>query len=1167
MSRVRRWHFNPALQTSDEAVAWLVRSPNLVLEMHAVALDGFVLVRVAADAPAIDGAVELSVDAVRIQRFCIRDIEPSFFLSAVALGEALDGIGSRIAQEARLREFHGWDVMMEQAGTTFVTDMVVDGISCFVTTRKTDSHFFDFVLYSRDGVATFQHKSSVGGFQHSGDIGSLLHFVSTTDALPIGETYALAVVGYQSRALRLFMQQLPAVCIPCRENGVVRIVPCPLDELTIGNNTMAVLMTVTREAGGKLRWAVMTTPPAAVGIDTNDLNGSTSRCFREALEDAARVVAAASAAAPNRVAPPSSQQTTAVPSTVEQPPLQPVTPASPAAVITAVQQIASRYPAVAMIEAGLTPQLSSIPTAARTSTLVAMFGCHVSLLPATEATTHQPTTTSMSPVVLTLAACGTLSGAAAVALGGAFQPNTASTGLRNAEDYHTVLTHAVVRVVHCSDGMLEQVAGTPSEAVNAIFIIHPQRSLSRVPTIPGQSELEAMLSDVNVTAVTAMAGPLSIVVVQLPSDGRRYFYRGVAWPGLLDTVPNFGTDVTASLSDERLFRAATPCTTTITTTTATTTPRKTAAVSSGGHWMPPALYDRSKGAPVLFADTDGQLTEASEAVKRVCGMGRDELLAQRRVITRLLSQLQAVLSPAALEPAVRLMAGRVHELVTTASDAAAARFNAAVKARASAETIAEAGAALSLAKANASSGLQWLIDILGACMSVKGSAMRRHDLNRLRRKMDISVNVEAAKSMSADQICALLESSCHEHNACLIVHVRPDALQRCIHAVSPVMTKHTYNATVHTLPPMVTLSPRLLCIDALTVGALQENAKFANATALTPIKKDAVSLAFVGADAAPALPLPLLKRYVDMTDPTEVDWLEACNESTVARLRILLRGTLSMSAATRDHQVPPQARDLGYALVDLLLQSVEEAVKLSGRGEGSTTQQPSAVLHFEDTTSQVARGVLGLVLTTLASSARPISKAWQLTRRAPQGTPGWPEQPEPEQWWMYARLASVYPYTCWPQESFVANVRVIAVHLLRRYVVEALTGPLCAAAPEAVKANAMASTPTTAASSGAAVLKSMTTNAAATVKPAPNAQQRQAGEFGFVDLTHHVLEATASTPTAAAITGVASRMVERIPFEDDVRRGGPVTLYSRCCAFWRRLQKASSGDALRTTDR
>lgn len=39
-----------------------------------------------------------------------------------------------------------------------------------------------------------------------------------------------------------------------------------------------------------------------------------------------------------------------------------------------------------------------------------------------------------------------------------------------------------------------------------------------------------------------MAGPNSIVLVEIL--GRLFFYRGVRWPGLLDTVPKFGDDVT-----------------------------------------------------------------------------------------------------------------------------------------------------------------------------------------------------------------------------------------------------------------------------------------------------------------------------------------------------------------------------------------------------------------------------------------------------------------------------------------------------------------------------------------------------------------------------------------------------------------------------------------------
>jgi hypothetical protein len=73
--------------------------------------------------------------------------------------------------------------------------------------------------------------------------------------------------------------------------------------------------------------------------------------------------------------------------------------------------------------------------------------------------------------------------------------------------------------------------------INALFIVQPSKTPKDTENIP------MFLDSVNVNAVTALAGPQSLVVVQLSE--RYYFYRGIANRAHLNTSKlAFGEDIT-----------------------------------------------------------------------------------------------------------------------------------------------------------------------------------------------------------------------------------------------------------------------------------------------------------------------------------------------------------------------------------------------------------------------------------------------------------------------------------------------------------------------------------------------------------------------------------------------------------------------------------------------
>lgn len=117
----------------------------------------------------------------------------------------------------------------------------------------------------------------------------------------------------------------------------------------------------------------------------------------------------------------------------------------------------------------------------------------------------------------------------------------------------------------------------PPLRINAVFVIQPD------PQLEG-SDVVRSLELVNINAVTALAGPQSLVLVE--NMEKYYFYRGLADPSHLDTSKlSFGAEVTAvvesvglqSLLDPRVKRIV------------NLAEVKVALLQSSGQWVQPKI--------------------------------------------------------------------------------------------------------------------------------------------------------------------------------------------------------------------------------------------------------------------------------------------------------------------------------------------------------------------------------------------------------------------------------------------------------------------------------------------------------------------------------------------------------------------------------------------------
>lgn len=117
----------------------------------------------------------------------------------------------------------------------------------FTVTDKGDGAYFDLVAYTKfdtNIISTDYFNTHIKpGLSHSGDIQSLLHYLSVNDNFPENTTILVGVVGYNMTPLKNFIEQNPMICI-VGEN-CLNLVPCPLDEATLGNATFSGLFVCT----------------------------------------------------------------------------------------------------------------------------------------------------------------------------------------------------------------------------------------------------------------------------------------------------------------------------------------------------------------------------------------------------------------------------------------------------------------------------------------------------------------------------------------------------------------------------------------------------------------------------------------------------------------------------------------------------------------------------------------------------------------------------------------------------------------------------------------------------------------------------------------------------------------------------------------------------------
>ena len=307
-------------------------------------------------------------------------------------------------------------------------------------------------------------------------------------------------------------------------------------------------------------------------------------------------------------------------------------------------------------------------------------------------------------------------------------------------DYYTQLKNIVVIV---DDGMTDNARNlATSYRLNALFIVQ----ISPQDEPQNTDDVLSLLNSTNINAVTALAGPQSLVLIQI-SD-KYYFYRGIANRAHLNTSElAFGSDVTSILESVGMEHM--------------TDPRIQKIVN---------LED----ANTIMLPISGQLVQPGNLPQLFEELPVSKMQDLEDDISGAIPQLQMLMNQKDLQELSKALASTLSEKI---SNVVAPLRHAYVKFLTQEYKMEDPE---SVKKKNHMLGdlrkktkemqrvLEPVISSLANVISTQTTSKRTHALKRLVRQSQIQGNVEAVKSMTFDTLGEYLETYAGEMGVMLL---------------------------------------------------------------------------------------------------------------------------------------------------------------------------------------------------------------------------------------------------------------------------------------------------------------------------------------------------------------------------------------------------------------
>ncbi len=950
----------------------------------------------------------------------LTDKPASYFTDATSLNTVGSLLYTRMmAHSQNLAEESTYTVV--SSTESFVDIPLVPGkIAFFALSLFSQPTYYDLAVGTSRAEILCYNSHTIPGLQglwHSGDKRGgtvLLHSLQMEKNLCDNEPFVVFVSGYTSQHLHRYAAQNPAVLIVNHDTRTLYLVPVPLDRASIGDATVC-CSAVGRRLGDKIRFTFLPNPPTCLQIHAGSSRLPRAQTAINAAITMSRDIL--------RKCEERRHETQ-----LERRPVQASATDRPDTENSKDGDFAiSRVSTVAIMEKGT--RLPDEFASATSHKLWFGSGLEVAFPENLENIGNKETEETQEvrrgdsdEVILPCCLGNVLEGPKLLALG---KP---AVGSCSSGYLATMFKQCKLAIIVVSDVMSDQSRMLNAhERINGLFIVQPEKTYS-VAILDKKAAREEYFLDLSVNAVTALAGPQSIIVVQLAEN--YFFYRGIRWPGVFDTLPEFGADVTDqvhALSNDTDSRSET------------------------FPW--PTRVNISSTGEVYFLGNQVHVDDISTTFST---MSFATIQEKRADIQDILTQLQTILSVEEVNRfASRLidtMKKRIQDVVQPVQkpyiDFMVSNFS--QKASLTPEQVqrkdmekTKLHSAYRLAEREALEACQWLIDGLGNLVSTRTSSTKKHDLNQLLRKSKVANNVEDAKNMTLQDVFTVLQNECRTVGV-ITGNIDNAVFEKMLDAVA----KGTLLAAVNSEP-----------LSTMRVSGTATLRSSAEVEAILPIvtsrhngplaSSDSSSICWAFPQSAPtgdfnqsAIPWPCFDRFVNLQDPADAYWPEVCMDSDIAKLRILTRGTLAAAPKSKRLNITPATRDLGMFMVLALLDLMSDFTQGSAsRGiitgsSGSLTDKLG--LEFSDPNCQIMRGLFGQLFTIMASGGgKPVSMAWQLVLRNPKL-----QTPSKDEALIYSAICNLLPHTAWPMNAVKQNVRWLLVRIIREQITDPATEPM-----------------------------------------------------------------------------------------------------------------------------
>ncbi|TVY17743.1 hypothetical protein LARI1_G004844 [Lachnellula arida] len=950
MERITKVFFDPLATTKSQIRAILEDRP--VGSAHPFSPERLLLCRTA------EGIDEIDISAY----------PEDYFFNAVDLGELGETLLRRMAGfPSHLAVFNDYTIQQAPA-STFKVPIVSGEIAVFAVSELTPT-YYDFCIADADcNVCCWRAQYTFAGVRHSGDLivkRDILHYIRIDPEKLIKKELAIFISGYNTTRLTRFLGSNPAVLIANNIDKILYIVPVPLDAATIGDATICCPL-VVKQDGNSLICSILPTPTTDRDISCR-ANKMESSSLPEAVNRADFTMA----------------------TSVAKPALQDVAPAAGTDIDNAISNSKNTPTMTSKPNAVIGSKSTILPSIIdQDTTQIIRFGTGIEFKEGPESDARDTST-----VILPCIFGSQLDGPVLLATG-RVPTNVPFSDEHSLRCYYQQVRSVVVVV---DDRMTDNARNLASAyRINALFIV--QVTPKEAPKT--SEEVLALLNSVNINAVTALAGPQSLILVSISE--KYYFYRGIANRLHLNTATlPFGSDITDML--------------------------EAAGVESIIDPQSKRIVNLDESNTIIFPST-GQVVKPQDLKKLFQDLPVDQVATMKEDIAAAVPQLQALMNQTDLQ---QLSNALITTLYAKTSNVLAplrtAYINFLTKEY-------KAGDPDLLKRKNDMLGklrketksLQKAVESatsnLANMMSSQTTSKRTHDLNRLQRQTTIQNNVEAAKNMTFHKLAEMLENHAGEMGM-MVMNIDETPYRQLLGTLKD--SSKTLNAS-----SCCDLDSRILHLEGFDAGILIEQSQSTHDGPLRSQQGPAhpiLALPYLSQNRVPSgsmLAWVCWDEFVNLDSPFKVRWMEKCNDAHIAALRIMMRDTLSHAVVSREHNFQAGSQEIGQLMSALLMAAMSKLAAMR-------TTAPGVISKAEDTVTKLMRGLFANLLTIAGSGVRPLSMVWQLFGKFPQ----FDVPSSVADWSFYETVVALYPYTGWPLQQFHSNLE----KLLDKVVVRVVT--------------------------------------------------------------------------------------------------------------------------------